>query len=326
MLLVLLLLLLLFVVFAARRGFDPVLRYDDDWFTYFFNSSNHKAGIKPPSYVTYHFYAIPGDLPDIDPWPTLNTDPVSLWPIHLFRQAAQFVQRAEHINGVIRAASFGGRNVKIYQDEVGIIGGRHCPTRTLFTSDSDFWNIAASLWGYYYGELARLGSEAIAASQLTGYPKATWNIHGAPVNNNFPCVSMMDWRGNGSDTARTWALQMTIDILGNDEKRVFPTAPPVPVSTPAPSATAPSGGGPAAWPLPSTVYSIGFVLASGKKVILLSNTNSSAATANVAYATGGTIHTVDSVSGHGDVPYSSDKVLSDEIKLRPSAFALIELR
>ena len=93
--------------------------YDDDWFSFFFNSSNHKAGIKPPSYVTYHFYAIPGDLPDIDPWPTLKTDPVSLWPIHLFRQAAQFVQRAEHINGVIRAASFGGRDVKIYQDEVG---------------------------------------------------------------------------------------------------------------------------------------------------------------------------------------------------------------
>jgi hypothetical protein len=46
---------------------------------------------------------------------------------------------------------------------------------------------------------------------------------GKPVANNFPCVSMMDWRGNGSDTARTWALQMTIDILGNEEKKVFPS-------------------------------------------------------------------------------------------------------
>lgn len=114
---------------------------------------------------------------------------------------------------------------------------------------------------YYYGELARLGSEAIAASQLTGYPKATWTIHGAPVNNNFPCVLMMDWRGNGSDTARTWALQMTIDVLGNDEKRVFPTARPTP-------ATLDGDGSLAAWPLPSTVYSIGFVLTTGKKVIL----------------------------------------------------------
>ena len=43
---------------------------------------------------------------------------------------------------------------------------------------------------------------------------------GKPVNNNFPCVSMMDWRGNGSDTARTWALQLTIDVLGNGEKHV----------------------------------------------------------------------------------------------------------
>ena len=48
------------------------------------------------------------------------------------------------------------------------------PIDTLFTTDKAYWNIAASLWGYYYGELARLGTSAIAASQLTGYPPATW--------------------------------------------------------------------------------------------------------------------------------------------------------
>ena len=48
--------------------------------------------------------------------------------------------------------------VKINVDEVGIIGGRYCPVKTLFTTDKAYWNIAASLWGYYYGELARLGS------------------------------------------------------------------------------------------------------------------------------------------------------------------------
>jgi hypothetical protein len=108
---------------------------------------------------------------------------------------------AEHVNGLIAAGSFGGASVKINVDEVGIIGGSYCPVDTLFSSEKSYWNVAASLWGYYYGELARLGSTAIAASQLTGYPPNTWKgivmPDGRPVDNNFPCVSMMDWRGNG---------------------------------------------------------------------------------------------------------------------------------
>ena len=108
---------------------------------------------------------------------------------------------AQHVNGLIAAGSFGGTSVKLNVDEVGIIGGSYCPVDTLFSSDKSYWNVAASLWGYYYGELARLGSTAIAASQLTGYPADTWEgivmPGGRPVDNNFPCVSMMDWRGNG---------------------------------------------------------------------------------------------------------------------------------
>lgn len=172
------------------------------------------------------------------------------------------------------------------------------------------------MWGYYYGELARLGSTAIAASQLTGYPKGVWNIHGKPVNNNFPCVSMMDWRGNGSDTARTWALQMTIDVLGNEEKEVY-AADVV--------ENAVTGAAATSWPLPSVVYSIGFKLVGGAKVVLVSNTNVTAATATVRGAAGGTIYTVDAKAGFGTVPYSTAKVNSDVVQLAPSAFSLIEL-
>eukprot|EP01047_Picozoa_sp_COSAG01_P071740 COSAG01_NODE_11216_length_1980_cov_1.772993_1_plen_209_part_00 len=201
-------------------------------------------------------------------------------------------------------------------DEVGIIGGKHCPVSTLFTSNKIYWNVAASLWGFYYGELARLGTTAIAASQLTGYPPATWEgvvmPGGKPVNNNFPCVSMMDWRGNGSDTARTWALQMTIDIMGNGAKRIIPA-----------NVSAPPGG--AGWPLPSVVYSIGFeLLDRGRRVILLSNTNSSATIVTVSGASGAVIHTVDETAGYAEVAYSSRVLSSDRILLAASAFVLIE--
>ena len=217
------------------------------------------------------------------------------------------------------AGTFGGPQVKIFQDEVGIIGGYHCPVSTLFGPDKQYWNIAASLWGFYYGELARLGSTAIAASQLIGYPAGAWSIHGQPVQRNFPCVSLMDWRGNGSDTARTWALQMTIDVLGNGKKKVFPVmggggghAHPVTghgltaAGGSAPTDRHGSDHSPAQpgasllppWPLASTVYSIGFeLLDTGKRVVLVSNTNISAASITVHGAAGSTMHTVDASAG-----------------------------
>ena len=108
-------------------------------------------------------------MPKLDPWPLGTHTPMDLWSPHLFHQAAQFIERAQHVNGLITAGSFGGSAVKINVDEVGIIGGSYCPVPTLFSADKDYWNIAAALWGFYYGELARLGTSAIAASQLTGY-------------------------------------------------------------------------------------------------------------------------------------------------------------
>eukprot|EP01047_Picozoa_sp_COSAG01_P071741 COSAG01_NODE_11216_length_1980_cov_1.772993_2_plen_397_part_00 len=80
--------------------------YTDKWFSYFFNASNHAPGIKPPAYVTYHFYAIPDSMPKLDPWPPGDV-PVAQWPPHLLTQAVRFIERAEHVNGLIAAGSFG---------------------------------------------------------------------------------------------------------------------------------------------------------------------------------------------------------------------------
>jgi len=113
---------------------------------------------------------------------------------------------------------------------------------------------------------------------------------------------------------------MTIDVLGNDNKAVFAAD----VTTAAPPASAASAA-PAAWPLPSTVYSIGFQLAGGKRVVLLSNTNNTAAAATVEGAKGATIHTVDASAGFGAVPYRTAKLAGDQVQLAASAFSLIEL-
>eukprot|EP00929_Paragymnodinium_shiwhaense_P034939 TRINITY_DN18959_c0_g1_i1.p1 TRINITY_DN18959_c0_g1~~TRINITY_DN18959_c0_g1_i1.p1 ORF type:complete len:495 (+),score=39.92 TRINITY_DN18959_c0_g1_i1:86-1570(+) len=278
------------------------LVYDDSWFTYFFNGSNHLPGVRPPDYVTYHFYAF------------LNSDREEDWSRNLFAQAANFIDRAQHVNSLIRTSDFGGADVKISVNEVGLQGAGSCPEATIFTASKAFWNIAASLWAYYYGELSRLGTTNIAASQITGYPAGYWKIRGEPVWRNFPCVSMMDWRGHGADTARSWALQMTIDVLGNYPKKVFVAN----VST----AVRRFHGD---VPLLGPVYSIGFELSTGKRVVLLSNTNSSLVKVTVHGAASGRINVVDESAGYADVPYAGYSLETDELFLRGSAFALIQL-
>ena len=127
---------------------------------------------------------------------------------------------------------------------------------------------------------------------------------------------LKDWRGAGQDTARTWALQMTIDILGNGPKRVFAakvSGLPKPASY---------------WPLPSTVYAIAFELLDTKmKIILLANTNTSAVGGvgvTVAGAAGAALYTVDEASGVGGVPYRKGVVGADgKVALGASAYSLL---
>eukprot|EP01052_Picozoa_sp_SAG31_P027035 SAG31_NODE_2497_length_5598_cov_3.904710_5_plen_452_part_00 len=73
------------------QGSNEAMIYDDDWFTYFFNASNHKLGIKPPAYVTYHFYAIPGAMPSFDPWKGLNAKTVNHHAAFDFNARRNFV-------------------------------------------------------------------------------------------------------------------------------------------------------------------------------------------------------------------------------------------
>eukprot|EP00937_MAST-01D_sp_MAST-1D-sp2_P007533 g7533.t1 len=315
--------------------------YDDRWFSYFFNRTNHETGAPPPSYVTYHFYAFPGHDSDDAAgamwgpdarWPVQHSKPVALpvsqWPVHLFKQAARFVARAEHVNGLVRAGTFrgpGGADVKISANEVGVIGGSLCPSADLFsTADGRlFWNLKASLWAYYFAELARLGVDAIASSQITGYPPSTWEIHGKPVANNYPCVSMLDWH-NGSHTAVSWALQMFIDVLGAGAGGDMMAAMP-----PHTGERGTGSGAAPYWPLPSVLYSMGFTInragGDSKRVILLANTNSSNATATLTGVAGGKLHLVDAAAGHGTTPYSTTELKSGLVALGPLAVALVEL-
>eukprot|EP00747_Dinoflagellata_sp_TGD_P115597 gnl/TRDRNA2_/TRDRNA2_172196_c0_seq12.p1 gnl/TRDRNA2_/TRDRNA2_172196_c0~~gnl/TRDRNA2_/TRDRNA2_172196_c0_seq12.p1 ORF type:complete len:604 (+),score=49.55 gnl/TRDRNA2_/TRDRNA2_172196_c0_seq12:73-1884(+) len=188
----------------------------DDWLSYFFDKANHAPGAPIPDYVTYHFYSVPST-------PLLaNETGIGNWPWETFTQAAQFIGTAAQAYHSIRKGTFGGDSVKISVNEVGVIAGGFCPIRTLFNNSKLFWNLKAAVWAYYYGELLRVGASSVAFSQITGYPGNTWKIRGKDVNDNYPCVSMLDWH-DGSGTAVYWAVKMFADVLGNGNKSVFAT-------------------------------------------------------------------------------------------------------
>jgi hypothetical protein len=63
----------------------------------------------------------------------------------------------------------------------------------------------------------------------------------------------------------------------------------------------------------------------GKRVILVSNTNSSATSVSVPGATGAKAHTVDEHAGYGETPYSTKVLTGEELQLAPSAYVLLEL-
>ena len=273
-------------------------KVDTVWVDYFFNASNHAPGTKPPQYMTYHFYARP------------KTNHTTEWAESFFTQAIGYMPLARQANAIARKSTW-APNVKSFVNELGVIGGDHCPVDTLFNSFKGFWNLKAALYGYYYGEFAGMGAVGIAASQFTGYPAGAYMIRGHSLLRNFPCVSLLNWN-DGSGTAHFWTLQMFIDVLGNGPKAV------VPVNTTSPQLP------PQRWPLPAVVYSAAFKV-DERRIVLLSNTNASSTFVDVRGAAGGVIHTVDENAGHGAVPYRTQRLDSDTVGLLPFAVTLLEM-
>ena len=83
--------------------------------------------------------------------------------------------------------------MRVNVNEIGLmLSERGLPSaQSLFGAERWFWNLEAAQYAYAYAELARMGVDAMAASQLTGYP------------GNAPSISMVDWT-NGEGTAWFW--------------------------------------------------------------------------------------------------------------------------
>jgi hypothetical protein len=172
----------------------PSLR--PDFFEYFLNPKNHKAGI-PLDYVSYHFYAIP--TPD---------ETLEIQQHTVFARADGFLSTVRYIETIRKRLS---PNTQTMINELGIIsaddGGQDRPGHVTKPIPVAYWNLAGAEFAYLFGQLTEMGIEVAGESQLVGYPT------------QFPSVSMVDWN-NGRPNARLWVLKLLKDNFGPGDKLV----------------------------------------------------------------------------------------------------------
>jgi hypothetical protein len=85
-----------------------------------------------------------------------------------------------------------------------------------------YWNAAAAMFAYAFGNVAVLGLDVLGESQLVGYPQvrrqsllsALRNVNSLTLQlgslpPQFPSVAMLNWT-TGAGTARYWVLDLLL--------------------------------------------------------------------------------------------------------------------
>ena len=175
----------------------------ETWFRYFLNASNHRSPVREnfATYVrevSYHWYSENGARLPYS-WHTIGANPADI-----FVQSAQFLVSAKRIKALVSELAPG---TLVYCNEIGVLAPDPAEQLDPFGRDRWWWNLEAAQYGYVYGELAALGVDGMAASQLTGYP------------GNAASISMLDWT-TGQGNAWYWVVKMFVDTLGSGKKDV----------------------------------------------------------------------------------------------------------
>ncbi|MGC9198906.1 MAG: GH39 family glycosyl hydrolase [Acidobacteriaceae bacterium] len=156
-----------------------------EWFEYFLNHANHKAGI-PLDYISYHFYALPSPSETIDDW-----------QYTFFDQADRFLTDVRFIDAIRQRLS---PETKTDTDELGVILPNDNELKAELRTPMPplYWNVAGALYGYLFIGLSRQKIDIIGESQLVGYPS------------QYPSVTMINWK-TGKPNARYWVLKIIKD-------------------------------------------------------------------------------------------------------------------
>jgi len=246
-----------------------------DYFEYFLNHQNHKPGI-PLDMISYHFYAVqrPGE--------GLGTEQYTF-----FDQANGFLTAVRYIEDIReRLSPQTGTTV----DEMGAIEDDDShqgePGHVSKPLPPAYWNLCAALYAYVYGNLSRLGINALAESALAQLPGF------------YPSVTMVDW-STGQPNARYWVLKLIRQNFG-----------PGDVVVEASSAS-------------PDVYAQGFITPDGKRKVLLVNKRDRPFRVSMPGSSGGDVQYVDQQTGSN--PARDARVSADTLTLGGFAVAVVTL-
>jgi hypothetical protein len=198
------------IVSAAMLKVDPNLKFvalalakpsnDPAMFEYFLNPAHHSGGA-PLDFISYHFYASPGEEQSIDQW-----------QYRFFDQEEGFLNTVRFADQIRKRYS---PSTKTDLDELGIIlpgdGTEQSHPGFIARQPAGYWNLAAALYADLYLQLTRMGIEVVGESQLVGY------------HTQYPSVSMMNY-DTGAPNPRYWVLKLLKDNFGPGDRLLQTTA------------------------------------------------------------------------------------------------------
>ena len=276
------------IVLAIRKvrpetkfvGLALAMTSDPRYFQYFLDHKNHKPGV-PLDFISYHFYAVP--TPDETP---------EVEQFTYFDQADGFLKTVRYVEAIRNRLS---PETKTTIDELGVIAADDLAQgeqgHVAQPIPNSYWNLAAALYAYLFGELTQIGIDVAGESQLVGFPT------------QFPSVSMVDWN-NGGPNARFWVLKLLHDNFAAGDKLVE-------IENPGSSQTN------------HYVYSLAFSTHNGKQRVLLVNKRDRAFDVTVTGASGGQMEYVDQSTSFQ--PPATLKLSSDHCKLAGYSVGVVTL-
>jgi len=251
-----------------------------DYFEYFLNHQNHKPGI-PLDMISYHFYAFQQPGQDI-----------ASEQYNFFDQVDGFLTAVRYIEDIRERLS---PQTQTAVDEMGAIANDDMhqdePGHVAKPIPPAYWNLCAALYAYVYGNISRLGVNALGESALAQLPGF------------FPSVTMVDWK-TGQPNARYWVLKLIRQDFGPGDVLVA-------TSTQAPSTVLPQ------------VYAQGFITPDGKRKVLLVNKRDAPVQVSLPGGSGGDMQYVDQQTG--SKPAADARMSGDTLTLQPFAVAVVTL-
>lgn len=257
-----------------------------DYFEYFLDPKNHKAGI-PLDAISYHIYA--EDF-DVDETPEVMQHTV-------FEKADQFITAVRYIELIRQRLS---PETRTHITEIGsVLPDPIAPAKLMKPIPQLYWNLSGTMFAYIYTQLAQLGIDAADLSELIDYPGM------------FPGTTVVDWE-TGRPNARYWVLKLLLDNFGPGDKLVEAR-----VSFPAPPEVVD-------WsPYRNYVHAQGFLTRDGKRKILLINKRDRAFEISISGSSGARVEYVDQMTGFD--PPAALTLKNEQLALKGYGVAVVSL-